>query len=63
VAHERDSRVDALLQLSDYDDPPYPNPGDPTQASLARPKARPDVIAAIARAGGTRRFNLQHSAI
>jgi tetratricopeptide (TPR) repeat protein len=49
------SRVRMLLQLSDY--PPLPQPpADPLAAGLAALKARPDVQAAIARAGGTRRF-------
>ncbi len=54
-----DLRVDALLDLSDYDDPPFPNPADPGVAALPQLKARADVSAAIARAGGIRRFRLQ----
>ena len=52
-------RVDALLQLSDYDEPPVALPPDPVYAPLAILKQRPDVRAAIERAGGIRRFRLQ----
>jgi tetratricopeptide (TPR) repeat protein len=54
-----DQRVAALIQLSDYDPPPVPHPGDPIDGRLAKVKVRADVQAAIARAGGLRRFPLQ----
>jgi hypothetical protein len=54
-----DQRVPALVQLSDYDPPPVPDPNDPIQTGLPKVKARADVRAAIARAGGIRRFPLQ----
>jgi tetratricopeptide (TPR) repeat protein len=54
-----DRRAAVLLQLSDYDDPPVPLPADPVESRLAALKARPDVKAAIDRAGGTRRFHIQ----
>lgn len=54
-----EQRVDALLELSDFDARPHPVTTDPTDAGLAKLKSLPDVIAAIARAGGTRRFRIQ----
>jgi tetratricopeptide (TPR) repeat protein len=54
-------QVDALLELSEFDAPPVSNPADPFDARLLQIKARPDVAAAIARAGGTRRFHLQRT--
>jgi tetratricopeptide (TPR) repeat protein len=53
-----DRRVEALLQLSDYDAPPVALP-DPVYAHMPALKARADMQAAIARAGGTRRIHLQ----
>lgn len=58
-----DLSTDALLDLSDYDPAPHPNPADPVEANLAKIKTRPDLMAAIARAGGTRRFRLQGGAV
>ena len=55
-----DRRVAALLQLSDYDAPPVAIP-DPVYAHMPALKARDDVRAAIARAGGTRRIHLQRN--
>ena len=52
-------RVDVLMAFSDYDDPPVAGPTDPFEALMEAIKARPDVKAAIERAGGTRRFNVQ----
>ncbi|MDH7972607.1 hypothetical protein QH494_10475 [Sphingomonas sp. AR_OL41] len=52
-------RVEALRQLSDYDAPPVRLPDDPFTAQLPAIKARPDVQAAIAHAGGARRIHLQ----
>jgi tetratricopeptide (TPR) repeat protein len=49
----------ALLFLSDYDDPPVPFPNDRIRTHLKALKERPDVKAAIEKAGGTRRFPLQ----
>jgi tetratricopeptide (TPR) repeat protein len=54
-----EQRVAALLQLSDYDPPPVARPADPVASRLPALKARPDVRAAIAKAGGIRRFNIQ----
>jgi tetratricopeptide (TPR) repeat protein len=54
-----EQRLRALTQLSDYDPPPVPDPNDPIDSRLPKVKARPDVQAAIARAGGIRRFPLQ----
>jgi tetratricopeptide (TPR) repeat protein len=54
-----DRRSAALLQLSDYDDPPVPLPPHPVNSHLPALKQRPDVKAAITRAGGIRRFQLQ----
>jgi tetratricopeptide (TPR) repeat protein len=54
-----DRRAGALLQLSDYDDPPVALPPHPVNSRLPALKARPDVKAAIERAGGVRRFRLQ----
>lgn len=54
-----DRGPDALLALSDYDkDPQARLPALPFTAKLPALKARPDVAAAIERAGGTRRFRL-----
>ena len=53
-------RAPALRNLSDYDDPPVALPPDPADAALRIVKARPEVRAAIARAGGTRRFRIQN---
>ncbi|MDB5692965.1 MAG: tetratricopeptide repeat protein [Alphaproteobacteria bacterium] len=54
-------RAAALLRLSDYDDPPVPIPAGPLAAPLKVLKERPDVKAAIARAGGIRRFHVRPS--
>jgi len=54
-----DTRTAALIELSDYDDPPVAVPLDPAEARIPALKARPDVKAAIARAGGIRRFRVQ----
>jgi tetratricopeptide (TPR) repeat protein len=53
-------RVGALLQLSDYDARPPGAPQWQHAARIEQLKARPDVKQAIARAGGTRRFNIQY---
>lgn len=58
-----DQRADALKQLSDYDPPLATLPPDPSEKVLDAVKARPDVKAAIARAGGVRRFKLQSYAL
>ena len=58
-----DQRAAALLQLSDYDPPPAARPADPVDSRLPALKARPDVKAAIDRAGGIRRFNIQPSGL
>ena len=54
-----DRRADALLQLSDYDDPPVKRPPHPVHSRLEALKSREDVKAAIEKAGGIRRFRLQ----
>jgi hypothetical protein len=53
-------RTEALVDLSEYDDPPFASP-DPTAAALAALRRRADVKAAVARAGGTRRFRVQRT--
>ncbi len=52
-------RADALLQHSDYDPAPPTDRAGPFSARLPALKARADVAAAIARAGGIRRFRMQ----
>lgn len=52
-------RVEALKKLSDYDASPVKLPDDPFVASLPALKARADVQAALARAGGALRIHLQ----
>lgn len=54
-----DERADALIELSDYDDPPVALPPHPVESRIPALKDRADVKAAIQRAGGTRRFRLQ----
>lgn len=54
-------RSAALLQLSEFDPPPATLPPTPAELRLPELKARPDVQAAIARAGGVRRYRLQGS--
>jgi len=56
---DADNRSRALLELSDYDDPPPTEPKMPFEGRMDSLKARPDVAAAIQRAGGVRRFRLQ----
>jgi tetratricopeptide (TPR) repeat protein len=51
-------RAAMLLDLSDYELETPPLPTDRIAANLERLKKRPDVQAAVARAGGTRRFNV-----
>jgi tetratricopeptide (TPR) repeat protein len=55
-----DNRQQALLLLSDYDPRPPHYPVSPEDVRLPELKARADVKAAIARAGGTRHFHLQN---
>lgn len=57
-----DRRAVALRNLSDYDAPPVALPTDPTDVALRLVKERPEVQAAIIRAGGTRRFRVQNVA-
>lgn len=54
-----DQRVSALQELSDFDPPPVQRPTNPYSRLWPDLKARPDVKAAVARAGGTRRFRIQ----
>ena len=58
-----DLRVEALLDLSDYDPPPVRFAGDPAASRYPALKARADVKAAIAKAGGVRRFAVQRGEI
>ena len=58
-----DDRAEALLELSDYDDPPVVLPPHPVDSRIPALKERPDVKAAIQRAGGIRRFRLQRGEI
>jgi hypothetical protein len=53
-----DLRADMLLQLSDFDLAPPPLATDKAAQNLEALKKRADVQAAVARAGGTRRFNV-----
>ena len=52
-------RAAMLVSLSDYDDPPVRLPEKIYSGNWGKVKARADVKAAIARAGGTRRIHLQ----
>lgn len=52
-------RLGALLQLSDYDPPVATFPLVPFESKFAELAVRADVMMAIKRAGGTRRFHLQ----
>lgn len=54
-------RADALLDLSDFDEPPVAHPKDPVDSRASALKARPDIRAAIARAGGLRHFHVQQA--
>ena len=54
---DRDQRIDALRDLSEFARPSTP-PDDPTELRLIELKARPDVKAAAAQAGGTRTFDI-----
>jgi tetratricopeptide (TPR) repeat protein len=54
-------RVDALVELSDYDRPPHPLADEPLYSRLPQLKQRADLRAAITRAGGTRTFDVQRS--
>jgi hypothetical protein len=54
-----EERAAALLLLSDFAAPADNLPPDPIYRNLPALKARPDVQAAIAKAGGTRRFDLR----
>jgi tetratricopeptide (TPR) repeat protein len=56
-------RVQALLQLSDYDPPPAHEQRNPIFVGLANIKTRADLREAIARAGGVRRFKVQPGAL
>jgi tetratricopeptide (TPR) repeat protein len=57
-----DERAEALRDLSDYDPPPAPIPAA-YGGGIEALKARTDVKAAIAKAGGTRRIPLQPSGL
>ncbi len=54
-----DEAAGALRQLSDFAPPPVVRPPNPFDRLLPAIKARADVQAAIARAGGIRRFNVR----
>lgn len=54
-----ETRAAMLLLLSDYDPLPVSMPLLPLEKALPALKQRPDIQAAIQRAGGTRRFPLQ----
>ncbi|HEX5181714.1 MAG TPA: hypothetical protein VFW19_01050 [Allosphingosinicella sp.] len=53
-----EERPSALLQFCDFADPPVRLPPSSNERAWQALKARPDIKAAIARAGGTRRFNI-----
>ncbi len=52
-------RVEALLDVSEFDDPPVALPLHPADERFKALKLRPDVQKAIQDAGGTYRFNVQ----
>lgn len=52
-------RVDALLELSEFASPTAAVTVDPVYGRLSALVARDDIKAAVARAGGTRKFNVQ----
>lgn len=56
---DAETRASTLRSLSDYDDPPVNLPPEPTDKAFESVKARADVRAAIARAGGIRRLHIQ----
>jgi tetratricopeptide (TPR) repeat protein len=58
-----DRRAAALRTLSDFDAPPASKPIGVGSKRLPALKQRPDVKAAIARAGGVRRFNIQEDGL
>ncbi len=56
---DAETRTAALRTLSIYDEPPVKLPAEPGAKAFDEVKARADVQAAIARAGGIRRFHVQ----
>jgi tetratricopeptide (TPR) repeat protein len=54
-----EQRSEVLMTFSDFDDPPVAVQPDPFDALMDAIEARPDVKAAIRRAGGVRRFRVQ----
>jgi tetratricopeptide (TPR) repeat protein len=58
-----ETRADTLIELADYDPPPVPVTTDRVAANREKVRARPDVQAALAKAGGTPRFHLQRGEI
>lgn len=54
-----EQRVEALIDAADYDDPKFPAPDTPAKRNGEEMLERPDVKAALERAGGKPRFNLQ----
>lgn len=58
---DTERRVDALLTVSDFDPPPAAYPRQVEDDRLTLVKARPEVKAAIAQAGGARRFHLMRA--
>lgn len=58
-----DLRAETLLDLSDYDAPVSPQAKNPVESNLPKLKERADVRAAIAGAGGIRRFRTQRLGI
>ena len=51
-------RIRVLVELSDFADPPVRLPSAPSAAGWRALKARPDVQAVAAQAGGTGRFDV-----
>lgn len=56
---DKDQRIEALRELSDFDPLPVAPPRHPIDVNLAKVKLRSDIQAAILEAGGVRRFNIQ----
>lgn len=56
---DAETRATILRDLCDYDPPAVTDPQGPFETALVQLKARPDVRAAIERAGGVRRIHIQ----